>query len=74
MSTAGIIGLGAIGGGVAICRARTGHLKAVHDMRDEQLVEIPLMMLFYAGAGDHDFQGHPSGAHECQSQQEDLKS
>jgi phosphoglycerate dehydrogenase-like enzyme len=40
MSTAGIIGLGAIGGGVAICRARTGHLKAVHDMRDEQLVEI----------------------------------
>jgi 3-hydroxyisobutyrate dehydrogenase len=30
MSNAGVIGLGAIGGGVAICLARSGHLKAVY--------------------------------------------
>jgi 3-hydroxyisobutyrate dehydrogenase len=35
MSTAGVIGLGAIGGGVAICLARSGHLKAVYDIRKD---------------------------------------
>lgn len=35
MKTAGIIGLGAIGGGVAVCLARSGHLTAVYDLRPE---------------------------------------
>jgi 3-hydroxyisobutyrate dehydrogenase len=32
---AGVIGLGMIGGGVAVCLARSGHLAAVYDVRPE---------------------------------------
>jgi 3-hydroxyisobutyrate dehydrogenase len=35
VKTAGVIGLGAIGGGVAVCLARSGHLAAVYDIRPE---------------------------------------
>ncbi len=35
MKAAGVIGLGMIGGGVAVCLARSGHLKAVYDLRPE---------------------------------------
>src|SRR3984957_7807261 len=44
MSTAGVIGLGAIGGGVAVCLARSGHLRAVYDIRkdaSEKLTGVP---------------------------------
>src|ERR1700722_8950264 len=41
MSTAGVIGLGAIGGGVAICLARSGHLKAVYDIRKDASDKLP---------------------------------
>lgn len=35
MKKAGVIGLGVIGGGVAVCLARSGHLAAVYDIRPE---------------------------------------
>ena len=41
MSTAGVIGLGAIGGGVAICLARSGRLKAVYDVRNNASDTLP---------------------------------
>jgi 3-hydroxyisobutyrate dehydrogenase len=41
MSTAGVIGLGAIGGGVALCLARSGHLKAVYDIRKDASQKLP---------------------------------
>jgi 3-hydroxyisobutyrate dehydrogenase len=36
-----VIGLGAIGGGVAICLARSGHLAAVYDIRPEVVKDLP---------------------------------
>jgi 3-hydroxyisobutyrate dehydrogenase len=44
LTTVGVIGLGAIGGGVAICLARSGHLKAVYDIRkdaSEKFLGVP---------------------------------
>jgi 3-hydroxyisobutyrate dehydrogenase len=37
---AGVIGLGAIGGGVAVCLARSGHLAAVYDLRPEVVKDL----------------------------------
>jgi 3-hydroxyisobutyrate dehydrogenase len=37
---AGVIGLGAIGGGVAVCLARSGHLAAVYDLRPEVVEDL----------------------------------
>jgi 3-hydroxyisobutyrate dehydrogenase-like beta-hydroxyacid dehydrogenase len=41
LTTAGVIGLGAIGGGVAICLVRSGHLKAVYDIRSDASDKLP---------------------------------
>jgi 3-hydroxyisobutyrate dehydrogenase len=41
MKNAGVIGLGVIGSGVAICLARSGHLAAVYDVRPESAVDLP---------------------------------
>jgi len=41
LKRAGVIGLGAIGGGVAICLARSGHLAAVYDVRPEAAKDLP---------------------------------
>src|ERR1700761_196823 len=40
MKKAGVIGLGAIGGGVAVCLARSGHLAAVYDIRPEVVKDL----------------------------------
>jgi 3-hydroxyisobutyrate dehydrogenase len=40
MKKAGVIGLGAIGGGVAVCLARSGHLAAVYDIRPEVVQDL----------------------------------
>jgi 3-hydroxyisobutyrate dehydrogenase len=40
---AGVIGLGAIGGGVAQCLARAGLLSAVYDIRPDALAKLPNM-------------------------------
>jgi 3-hydroxyisobutyrate dehydrogenase-like beta-hydroxyacid dehydrogenase len=41
MATAGVIGLGMIGGGVAICLARSGQLTAVYDVRPDAAANLP---------------------------------
>jgi 3-hydroxyisobutyrate dehydrogenase len=41
MKNAGVIGLGVIGSGVAICLARSGHLAAVYDVRPESAADLP---------------------------------
>jgi 3-hydroxyisobutyrate dehydrogenase len=40
MNTAGVIGLGAIGGGVAVCLARSKQLAAVYDVRPEAVKDL----------------------------------
>lgn len=41
LKRAGVIGLGVIGGGVAMCLARSGHLAAVYDVRPEAAKDLP---------------------------------
>jgi 3-hydroxyisobutyrate dehydrogenase len=41
MKNAGVIGLGVIGSGVAICLARSGHLAAVYDVRPDSAADLP---------------------------------
>ena len=41
MNTAGVIGLGGIGGGVAQCLQRTGQLAAIYDVRAEAAASVP---------------------------------